>query len=622
MSNQAKYDEILASPAKKIILVAGPGTGKTSGVMLPKASQLLRNTDINPTTIVLSSFSRMAALDLKKKVKQLDREPYACTVHSLCLSFLLSEDDHSIRSRIDSIVLDFEKETLISDLKQVFPNKNKRDLKKSLALFSAAWSQDPGDEIFEENEEQKAFKRAVMVWLSEYKAALMEEIAYNAVKLGRTLPQAPFFQGIKFLFVDEFQDLNKLEQEFVKLASENTEALIIMGDPDQSIYSFKFAYPQGIEDFANGLADMERHTLVYTGRCAKKIIEVANQLLLQSNPTRTDLLKPLPDKEDGEVHFVQRNTQDEEFNYVIERIKTLIQNGVLPKDILVLSPKKKLANLFVKHAMENQSEEDALKFAFLQKKDLSLLQQERIILLGLLANPDSLLRIRTYLGLSDKYHFSEELIKFKEKYGNLANIMKDAKEEDWKPKQKRLKMLCTKIIELRNFLEAHDEEENLAQIIEELFPQDNPELNELRNIIEEIHEDGDSLASLYSKFSDQMRTLSAQSEVVSVMTPLASKGLEADHVFMIGCNNGNIPGEKRAEHLSDHEHLEEQRRLLYVAFTRAKKTLTVSWSRNIPHDQALGQSTGRVATRRINGRVVAQVGICQFLGDLENISWE
>ncbi|MFZ2025100.1 MAG: ATP-dependent helicase [Microgenomates group bacterium] len=621
MNNQAKYDEILNSTASKIIIVAGPGTGKTSQVMIPKASQVFSNNEINSNSIVLSSFSRMAALDLKKKVKQLDRAPYACTVHSLCLSFLISENDHDIRDRVDSIVLDFEKDVLISDLKLVFPSKNKNELKKNLTLFSAAWSQEPGEEIFEENEEQKTFKRAVMFWLSEYKAALMEEIAYNAVKLGRTLPGSPFFQEIKYLFVDEFQDLNKLEQEFVKIASANTELLIVLGDPDQSIYSFKFAHPQGIDTFASGLNDVEKHTITYTGRCAKKIIGYANQLLLQNEPTRTNLLQPLPDKEDGEVHFIKRNTQDEEFDYVITRIKELTNSGVEPKDILVLSPKKKLGNIFVKYATDNQDDEGAVKFAFLQKSEFTLLQQERVTLLGVLANPSSLLRIRTYLGLTDDEHFSKELKLLKEKYGNLHDVIQNAKEEDFGIRQKRLRRLCFRISSLREFLGAHTDQD-LVSSIEELFPTENEELGDLRALINDILEDDDSISSFYSKFSDQVRTLNTPQEMVSVMTPLASKGLEADHVFIIGCNNGNIPGIRRAEHLTDHEHVQEQRRLLYVAFTRAKKTLTVSWSRYIPFNQALGQNTGRVATRRVNGKAVAQVGICQFLQDLENIDWE
>lgn len=620
MSNQAKYEEILNSTANRIVIVAGPGTGKTSRVMIPKASQVFSDGTIDSNSVVLSSFSRMAALDLKKKVRQLDRAPYACTVHSLCLSFLISENDHAIRNRIDSVVLDFEKETLISDLKQIFPQQNKKNLKKDLALFSAAWSKDPNEEIFEENDQQKAFKRAIMSWLSEYEAVLMEEIAHNAVKLGRSLNGASFLQNIKYLFVDEFQDLNKLEQEFVKIASTDIELLIVLGDPDQSIYSFKFAHPQGIDSFANNLDNVERHTLTYTGRCAKRIIEYANQLLLQNDPTRTDLLQPLPDKEEGEVHFVRRNTQDEEFDNVITRIKELVDGGVGPEDILVLSPKRKLGDLFVKYAKDNQDDE-GVKFAFLQKNEFTHLQQERITLLGVLANPNSLLRIRTYIGLIDDNHFSGELKILKEKYGNLHDILQNAKEEDFTARQKRLRRLCTRINDLRDFLSTHTDQD-LTSSIEELFPENVEELKELRTLINDVYEEEDSIASLYTKFSDQMRTLNTPDNVISVMTPLASKGLEADHVFIIGCNDGNIPGKKRAEHLTEHEHIQEQRRLLYVAFTRAKKTLTISWSRFTPFDQALGQNTGRVATRRINGKVVAQVGICQFLQDLENINWE
>lgn len=81
----------------------------------------------------------------------------------------------------------------------------------------------------------------------------------------------------------------------------------------------------------------------------------------------------------------------------------------------------------------------------------------------------------------------------------------------------------------------------------------------------------------------------------------------------MGCNDGNIPGNNRSVYLTDHEHKQEQRRLLFVGVTRAKKSLTVTWSRNILFSQSPGHYTGSVRTVTIDGERYSQVGLSEFL---------
>jgi superfamily I DNA/RNA helicase len=114
----------------------------------------------------------------------------------------------------------------------------------------------------------------------------------------------------------------------------------------------------------------------------------------------------------------------------------------------------------------------------------------------------------------------------------------------------------------------------------------------VRRIFCLLKEENDTSAIFYWKFVDYIRTLPPEANTIRVMTLMGSKGLEAHHVYIIGCNAGNIPGANRSSHLTEQEHLEEQRRLLYVAFTRAQKSLAVSWSRHIPFGNQ------RVITRR------------------------
>ena len=101
-----------------------------------------------------------------------------------------------------------------------------------------------------------------------------------------------------------------------------------------------------------------------------------------------------------------------------------------------------------------------------------------------------------------------------------------------------------------------------------------------------------------------------------------SKGLDANHVYILGCNSGNISGPNRSTHLSDHEHKQEQRRLFYVGVTRAKKSLTVSWARLIPFGQSMQHHTAGMRTIRHHGQPHAVMGLTEFLQDLREIVWE
>lgn len=173
MPNQ--FDTLLKSPGSKLCAIAAPGSGKTSRLLIPKANDVLSDPNIKPEEVLLLTFSRLSAQDLKHQTKTLDRVPRATTVHSFALSFLLSEDNHDIRSRVESILLDFEKEALLSDLKVVFPKLHKTQLRKMLEQFSAGWATQPHDNVFEENDDRRAFKAAVVNWLVEHQAAMMEE---------------------------------------------------------------------------------------------------------------------------------------------------------------------------------------------------------------------------------------------------------------------------------------------------------------------------------------------------------------------------------------------------------------------------------------------------------------
>ncbi len=615
MSNQKKFDEIIESNSQIICVIAGPGSGKTKGILIPKIEKLLSDSSINTDHVILLTFSRASAQDLKQRFESKAKSPRIATLHSLCLSYLMSENNHDIRKRINSIILDFERDVLVADIKLQAPELYKRKIKKMLSEFSAGWATMPHDDVFTEDEEKRKFKRIIVNWLDEYEAAMMEEIVYNAVNLAKKI-QSSFIDDPEYILVDEYQDLNALEQEFVDLLANKSKLLLVVGDPDQSIYSFKYAHPSGINEFSKRKM-VEVHSLEFVGRSAKKIVNLANEILKQIEPGRPLLLKPLPDQIDGTVDILRFTTQDQEFEFVVRKIGEMIKDGIKPSDILVLLPKKKLGYEFSKYA-NNVKSNETYKYKVTSKIDLSPLEQERILLFGLSSNPRSLLHLRTYIGLGDDNYNSMGVTKIKERYGSLEDALQKANPDDFEQREHKAREGCVKLITIREFISTHSPDTSAQDLINELFPEEVEGLSDLRNLLFTLLDNEDTVGKLYSKFIDYMRTLRNSENEIRTMTLISSKGLEAEHVFIIGCNDGNIPGENRSVSLNDFDFKQEQRRLLYVGITRAKKSLTISWSQNIPFEQAMGNYTSGVGVRTINGKKYARVSMSEFLQDLSS----
>jgi ATP-dependent exoDNAse (exonuclease V) beta subunit len=347
--------------------------------------------------------------------------------------------------------------------------------------------------------------------------------------------------------------------------------------------------------------------------------------LCQANPQREELLQCRDGQIDGEVHFIQQATQELEFGSVLHRIASHLKNGCPARDIIVLSPKQPLAFEFAKYAETHKSAHDIsddTDFAVTLRPRFNDVEQEKILRLALLVSPESLAHIRSYAGIGDDNHYAKAVSQLKEKYGGMSQALENAKEEDWPSGHTRIRTVCKRMKDLRGFLGDLHNVDSAETVLEVLFS-DDPALANVRRMFEGLLEPGDTPKQLFDKFVDYVRNVSSKDTSIRVMTLIASKGLEAEHAFIIGCNAGNIPGEKRIAHMSDVEYRNEQRRLLYVGFTRAKQTLTVSWSRNISYQQAKKHHTKSVRTWRAKKqKPTSTLGMCDFLGDLTDIKWE
>ena len=292
-------------------VVAGPGTGK-SYAMKRRVMRLLEEGH-DPARILVVTFTNVAADALKKDLESIGLlgvdSVKARTLHSLCFEILRKQSVLEMTGRTPRPLMDFEKNFLLEDIKNEFGGK--RNAEKLLAAYESAFARQQHDipGVLQTDVDVR-FKNRLLRWLILHNAMLIGEIipiAYNYLKDN---PAANELIQYDHILVDEYQDLNKVEQSLIDLLSSNGE-LLIVGDSDQSIYSFKHAHPDGINEFHDTHAPLEDVNLQVCRRCPKKVVRLANELMGYSLGENSKKLEEFSENEDGEVYATQWESIDE-----------------------------------------------------------------------------------------------------------------------------------------------------------------------------------------------------------------------------------------------------------------------------------------------------------------------
>ena len=167
---------------------------------------------------------------------------------------------------------------------------------------------------------------------------LIGELVPHALRYLRSNPVSPERSGFSHILVDEYQDLNASEQALIGLLAENAK-LTIVGDEDQSIYSFKYAHPEGIADFPRRRPETTDETLDLCRRCPPNIVDMANHLISKNWGRTVRQLKPNRKNEDGEVLICQWESMEQEARGLATLVKNLVQaSKVELGEVLVLAP--------------------------------------------------------------------------------------------------------------------------------------------------------------------------------------------------------------------------------------------------------------------------------------------
>jgi DNA helicase II / ATP-dependent DNA helicase PcrA len=566
---------IAAATERFVRVVAGPGTGK-SFAMKRRVARLLEQ-GAKPKRILPVTFTNVAAEDLQREMLLVGvpgcEDIRGATLHSLCLRILSRQNVLDSLGRIPRPLNRFEIEPLLYDLPASYGDKRARN--KRIRAYEAAWARLQHDEPgYPPTPEDQAFEIELIDWLKFHGGMLIGEIIPYTYQYLKDNPAAPERNLYDHVLVDEYQDLNKAEQGVIDLLT--TEAhLCIVGDDDQSLYSFKFAHPAGIREFQATHKVTVDHAITECRRCPTSLVAMANALINRNKDREARQLVPRTENGPGLVEIIQYDTLSNEGIGIAEYVKALIDGkGYKPGEILILAQRRSIGNsmhdALVGHGIPSRS--------YYQEGILdNAIAQERLAVLKLLVNPHDRIALRWLLGFGSS-DFR------KGAYGRLRKYCEEQNVEPFEALTQlelgHIKISRTGQLQTR-FKAIREELESLKGLTND-FAQFVPGwlLNNL-GVDDPFYILSLDLSLTVGDHTELMRALLeavSQPEVppevteVRIMSLHKSKGLNSTVVIIAGCVEGLLPAAPDAN-LTKAENdalLEEQRRLFFVGLTRVK----------------------------------------------------
>lgn len=612
---------IASSNSKKIGILAGPGTGKTTYGLIRRVARLLAE-GTPGKKILLLSFTRTAAADLKSKIADLEvsgaDDVQAMTLHSFCYQLLKKDAVFTATKRVPRTLLTHEIDLMLRDLDGDFGDLDSR--RKQLEAFEAGWVRQTDDHPgLASLPKDKAFETEVLKWLRRHKAMLIGEVVPLAYKYLRDNPEAEELHTFSHIIVDEYQDLNRLEQNLLDLIRNAGDIdICVAGDDDQSIYGFRHANPVGILEY-QARSDTEKYNITTCGRCPKIVLAMANSLISNApNYQKPPLVSSHPDE--GNVSIVQWQDLNSEIEGIVSAIIIDITSERRnPGDILVLTHRSKIGTEIRRKLREQNIQVHSF---FNEEAVINDAARNALAVLELVCENDEV-AIRVLLGSGDATGRHKAYSRLS-KYAAQNNLSETAVLDQLSQGGKVAGLSIPSLVSRYKQASAqamHLKGLSLEQLIDELFPENNDELGDLRYLAKESLLTSTSCNDLLKRMilSITQVDVPQHPDFVRIMSLHKSKGLTSPVVFIVGFVEGIVPTIKN--NLSEDDRsliIEEQRRLFYVALTRASEQLVISSSIGIelPVARSLGVTIRDGSIRNIKGKFIAKTISSTYLAEL------
>ena len=578
---------IASSQNPEIRVVAGPGTGK-SFAMKRRVAKLLED-GIEPRAILPVTFTRVAAEDLHRELVGMDvpgcEEIEGVTLHSLAFRMLSRNHVLQATGRTPRPLNDFEIKPLIADLKDA--HNGVMEVKRRIKAYEAAWArlqrEEPG---YVQSPEDRDFENDLLPWLLFHRAMLIGEVIPHLYNYLRSNPAAQERGEFSHILVDEYQDLNKAEQRVIDLLANNAEVCVV-GDDDQSIYSFKHAHPDGIRDWIDARPEADDLALDECRRCPTRVVDMASHLIAQNvNRPVPREIAPRAENGPGAVRIMQYPTLAGEVGGVVNTITDMVANGVPPGDILVLAQRGVIGTPIYEGLVVR---EVPVKSYYAESELDSEDAQHQFALLKLFVDREDRVALRWLLGLGSGNWLSGG-------YRRLRDYCEENNLAPWQTLEQLdaevisipyTGLLVSRFRAILDEIQALEGLEGLTAVVNRLFPDGDDRVRDLRDLaLHVLEEVGDeNRDEFFSELSDAITKPEIPSEIedVRIMSLHKSKGLSAPVTFVCGCVQGLLPRQP-SPNLTPTERqasIEEHRRLFYVGITRVKAVPDQGKTRNV-----------------------------------------
>ena len=582
---QRKACEYVNGP---LLVLAGAGSGKTK-VLTTRVAYLINVCGISPNNILAITFTNKAAKEMKDRIfKMLGSVAYdiqISTFHSLGVLFI-KENYELLGYKKNFTILDSDDsltiiKKIIKDLGYDIKYYNPKMIRN---LISSA-KNELIDEYQYENFANTEETRVASLVYHRYQKKLLasnsldfDDLLTKPIELLRKNPDIlkKYQERFQYILIDEYQDTNEAQYILSKLLSAKHRNICVVGDNDQSIYSFRGSNYRNILNFEKDYKDAKIIMLEENYRSTKNILNVANSIIKNNKERKDKNLWTNNIDGDKVIYHTSLNEKDEA-DYVIKEIDKLLNDGVSKKDIAILyRTNAQSRNLEDGFLVSNIPYRIIGSFYFYNRKEI----KDLISYLRLVYNEDddvSLLRAINVpkRGIGEKTIENLSTLALEEEK-SIYNVISKGKELEFKKiiediKNELNNLSLTELVDYildKSGIRAELESENSVESEIRL-----ENLEEFKSITKNF-EDRYGVASL----EDFLEELSLVADIeehkgvddaVTLMTVHSAKGLEFDYVFVVGLEEGIFPHNNSIFE----GNIEEERRLMYVAVTRASKKL-------------------------------------------------
>ncbi len=599
--NQRQAVEYLDGP---LLIVAGAGSGKTK-VLTSRIAHIIRKHKAFPNQILAVTFTNKAAKEMQLRVSKLLKKdatglPWLGTFHSISAKLLRKHADAAGLKNNFSII---DQDDQVRLIKNICKGEN-IDIKKISPKYILAiidkWKNKgfyPQDVILKRKDPlEKNFLNIYKIYqqkLIDLNSADFSDLILHIVKIFEKYHDIAelYSKKFKYILVDEYQDTNFIQSEWLKHLSGYNKNICCVGDDDQSIYSWRGAEIKNFLEFDKVYENTKVIRLEKNYRSTQNILSVASKLI-ENNQNRVG--KTLfTNHDDGELVSLScfRNVKDEatEVGSEIERLKKNFSLNEVAILVRAIFQTREFEERFLKIGLpyrivggikfyERAEIKDCVAYLKVIHQPSDDLSFERIINVPKRSIGDTTIKIindyakinNTSLENAARKLIEDNKIKPKTKLGlnSLLNLLQKWR-EDLKKKINHNKLLqlvldesgYSEMLKNKKDLENENRLENIKELLNAMKEFDN-----LESFLDHV-----ALATSLDQ--------DWESEKVNLMTMHASKGLEFDVVFLPGWEEGLFPHQKSIEEKGENG-LEEERRLAYVGITRAKKIAKISFSMN------------------------------------------